>query len=850
VAASKTFEVKFLGDTSGLTRSFKDIEKHGKAVGNTFGGITQSISNSMMTTGKSLTRNVTVPLAAVGAAIFKTTQAASGLAEAQSKVTAVFADQAKEVLDWGKTTATSLGISSRAALGAAGTYGNLFQAFGIGRKESQKMSMELVELAADMASFNDVPIDDALNALRSGLSGETEPLKRFGVALNDVRLKEEALRLGLISTTKGTLPIAAKAQAAYALILKDTALQQGDVARTSGGLAAQQKFLSAQVEDATAAIGQVFTPVLINLIGVVRGQLLPQVDRFVKALQSLSPEALATAIKVGLIAAAIGPALIAISYMIKGLQALATAITFVTKRVILIPTIIALLVASFVKSQDATMSWGEAFYITIRNIVKLFAGLADAVISSINFIIRAINGLTSGWNSLTKKAHDVGKALGLNNSTYKETGSAISEISFRAGGLVNSIDSAYKSFKDFGAELAAQSGDLNVMAAEAKKLGEEMANAGTNVDKSGKKTAKALKDMGEAAKRSEALVNAFTDALANANSVLDSARDAYKNFKATVSSAISGVLNFGSAQSSSAESIENARKAQDDLSKAQKAYDDSLKTDNIEAQQTALENLQAAQTAATNSITQKKSFIQVLQDQAALAASFAGKVQTLITMGLSESAIGQVLAAGADAGSAIADEIIAGGATVVDQVNTLTSATQSVADAIGESAATQFYEAGVTAGQSLVDGVRAAIAAAGLVVSATGVVSTPAPVVDQGAIDQVNAAIAKAKTKKSPGKKKITKGEREDIMALAASLGVTVPAFAKGGIVTGPTLALIGEAGPEAVIPLSGRNKGMGSTYNITVNAGLGSNGANIGREIVDVIKRYERTSGPVFASA
>jgi hypothetical protein len=356
--------------------------------------------------------------------------------------------------------------------------------------------------------------------------------------------------------------------------------------------------------------------------------------------------------------------------------------------------------------------------------------------------------------------------------------------------------------------------------------------------------------MGEAAKRSEALVNAFTDALANANSVLDSARDAYKNFKATVSSAISGVLNFGSAQSSSAESIENARKAQDDLSKAQKAYDDSLKTDNIEAQQTALENLQAAQTAATNSITQKKSFIQVLQDQAALAASFAGKVQTLITMGLSESAIGQVLAAGADAGSAIADEIIAGGATVVDQVNTLTSATQSVADAIGESAATQFYEAGVTAGQSLVDGVRASIAAAGLVVSATGVVSTPPPVIDQAAVDQVNAAIAKAKTKKSPGKKKITKGEREDIMALAASLGVTVPAFAKGGIVTGPTLALIGEAGPEAVIPLSGRNKGMGSTYNITVNAGMGSDGASMGRQIVDAIKRYERTSGPVFKSA
>jgi hypothetical protein len=74
--------------------------------------------------------------------------------------------------------------------------------------------------------------------------------------------------------------------------------------------------------------------------------------------------------------------------------------------------------------------------------------------------------------------------------------------------------------------------------------------------------------------------------------------------------------------------------------------------------------------------------------------------------------------------------------------------------------------------------------------------------------------------------------------------------FAKGGIVTGPTNALIGEAGPEAVIPLSGRNGGLGQTFNIVVNAGIGTSGAQVGKEIVDAIKKYERSSGPVFASA
>jgi phage-related minor tail protein len=85
--------------------------------------------------------------------------------------------------------------------------------------------------------------------------------------------------------------------------------------------------------------------------------------------------------------------------------------------------------------------------------------------------------------------------------------------------------------------------------------------------------------------------------------------------------------------------------------------------------------------------------------------------------------------------------------------------------------------------------------------------------------------------------------------AMAQAFGITK--FAKGGIVTGPTNALIGEAGPEAVIPLSGANSAsLGATYNIVVNAGIGTSGSQVGREIVDAIKKFEKTSGPVFASA
>jgi len=301
------------------------------------------LSASLVNTGRSITRNVTVPLVALTVVVNKTITDASNLQEAQAKVTAVFGDQAKGILAWSKTTSSAIGISSRSALDAVGTYGNLFQAFGLTQDKSAEMSKTLVELAADIASFSNVPIQEVIDALRSGLSGETEPLKRFGVALNDVRLRQEALNLGIYDGS-GVLTVAQKSQAAYALILRDTALQQGDVARTAGGLANQKKFLAAQVEDLSGTFGAVLMPVMINVVGIIRNQVLPNLQKFIEAFKTLSPSAIVTGLQIALFAAALGPAMIVVGYMIKLVMGLATAFQFLIKRVVLIPTIILLIV--------------------------------------------------------------------------------------------------------------------------------------------------------------------------------------------------------------------------------------------------------------------------------------------------------------------------------------------------------------------------------------------------------------------------------------------------------------------------------------------------------------------------
>lgn len=203
---------------------------------------------------------------AATALLASTIKPASDLNETMSKVGVVFGESSEEVIAFGKNAAKSLGMCANEALTAAGTYGNLLRSMELSNEESAKMSTTMVQLAGDLASFNNVPVEDALSAIRSGLVGENEPLKRFGVNLNAASLKAKALAMGLYEG-KGELTAAAKAQAAYQIILEQTSLAQGDFSRTSEGMANSQRVLGATLENVRAKIGTALLPVIANLTG-------------------------------------------------------------------------------------------------------------------------------------------------------------------------------------------------------------------------------------------------------------------------------------------------------------------------------------------------------------------------------------------------------------------------------------------------------------------------------------------------------------------------------------------------------------------------------------------------------
>lgn len=216
----------------------------------------------------SMTRAVVATTAAVAALavglVAFTVGPASDLSETISKTEVVFGSASDKVLEFGENSTEALGLSKNAALGAASTYGNLLRAMGLTENESADMSTSLVQLAADLASFNNLETADVLEKLRAGLTGEAEPLKQLGVNMNQARIEAKALELGLVGVDE-ELSAAAKAQAAYAIILEDTTLAQGDFARTSDGLANQQRELQATFENIRAEIGTALLPVVTTL---------------------------------------------------------------------------------------------------------------------------------------------------------------------------------------------------------------------------------------------------------------------------------------------------------------------------------------------------------------------------------------------------------------------------------------------------------------------------------------------------------------------------------------------------------------------------------------------------------
>jgi hypothetical protein len=211
---------------------------------------------------------------AAGAAAFKAIQAASDLEEAQAKVGQIFGESARLVEEFASDAAKSLGQSKQAVLDAAGVFGTFGKAAGLGGNDLALFSNSFTALATDLASFNNTSPEEAVQAIGAALRGEAEPLRKYGVLLDDATLKAAALELGIYDGS-GALTSQQKILAAQKVIWEQTTDAQGDFARTSKGLANQSRILRAQLSNITAEIGAKLLPIAVKIANFINNKVIP-----------------------------------------------------------------------------------------------------------------------------------------------------------------------------------------------------------------------------------------------------------------------------------------------------------------------------------------------------------------------------------------------------------------------------------------------------------------------------------------------------------------------------------------------------------------------------------------------
>lgn len=232
-------------------------------------------------------------------------------------------------------------------------------------------------------------------------------------------------------------------------------------------------------------------------------------------------------------------------------------------------------------------------------------------------------------------------------------------------------------------------------------------------------------------------------------------------------------------------------------------------------------------------------FGSALMERAKMATEFAKKVEMLAAQGLSPENITMLLNAGLEAGTAMADELIKGGQTAIDNANQIHQSLTKLAEDLGVKLSGQFFDAGIAMGERIVAGLKEKLKEVEKALQRAKTISQLEDLL-AATRTKVGAPAGAATVQAAPSMGQgmgIGTGWDWDMIPL-------IP-FANGGIVKTPTLGIVGEAGPEAVIPLS-QMGGMGNTYNITVNAGMGADGGQIGDDIVEALRKYERRNGTV----
>ena len=197
-------------------------------------------------------------------------QAASDLEEVQNVVDVTFGDGAAKIESWSKAAGAQFGLTETQAKRFTSTLGAMAKSAGLSGNQIVEMSTDLAGLAADMASFYNLDFDTAFQKIRSGISGETEPLKQLGINMSVANLNAFALQQGLDKTFE-KMTQGEQTMLRYQYIMNATADAQGDFARTSDGYANSMRKFETNITAIKTALGQTFLGIVGEAVNGLNG---------------------------------------------------------------------------------------------------------------------------------------------------------------------------------------------------------------------------------------------------------------------------------------------------------------------------------------------------------------------------------------------------------------------------------------------------------------------------------------------------------------------------------------------------------------------------------------------------
>lgn len=323
----------------------------------------------------------------------------SDLIESMNKVEVACGDGTQEVIKFSETTLESFGIAQGSALDMMAQFADMGTGMGLETQNANEMSMALVGLAGDLASFKNVKVEVAKTALNGIYTGETESLKQLGVIMTEANLQEYALSQG-INKKVNEMTQAEKVQLRYNYVLDKTKNAQGDFANTSDGAANSMRVASEAIKEAGASIGIMLTPYIAKAAQYI--------SDLVKRFIDLDDGTKKTIIGIIAVIAAIAPvakliqgvttivggatkAVKAVSGAVKiykgvattgtvASKALAAAMKFLTGPVGIVITIITLLVGAFIYLWNTSDEFRNFWINLWEKIKEITANVVDAIL--------------------------------------------------------------------------------------------------------------------------------------------------------------------------------------------------------------------------------------------------------------------------------------------------------------------------------------------------------------------------------------------------------------------------------------------------------------------------------------